>query len=76
MLERSLPAERKGRIRLEPTPDGHYRYHAWNMPLVDGNGSPRVINRDKRSAFDAGEICLTAKIATDYLINLCDYQVF
>jgi hypothetical protein len=50
MLERSLPAERKGRIRLEPTPDGHYRYHAWNMPLVDGNGSPRVINRGKVEA--------------------------
>jgi hypothetical protein len=29
-------------IRLEPKSDGTYRYHAWNVPLVDGNGSPGV----------------------------------
>jgi hypothetical protein len=29
-------------VRLEPGRNGHYRYHAWNAPLVDGNGSPRV----------------------------------
>jgi hypothetical protein len=29
-------------IRRERRSDGAYRYHAWSVPLVDGNGSPGV----------------------------------
>jgi hypothetical protein len=32
-------------VRLEPQRNGRYRYHAWNVPLVDGNGSPRISRR-------------------------------
>jgi hypothetical protein len=32
-------------IRLERKPDGTYRYHAWSVPLVAGNGSPRISRR-------------------------------
>ena len=32
-------------VRLEPRANGHYRYHAWTVPLVDGNGSPRISRR-------------------------------
>jgi hypothetical protein len=32
-------------IRLERQRDGRYRYHAWNVPLADGNGSPRIIRQ-------------------------------
>ena len=32
-------------VRLEPQANGRYRYHAWSVPLVDGNGSPRIRRR-------------------------------
>ena len=32
-------------IRLEPQGDGRYRYLAWNVPLVDGNGSPPILRQ-------------------------------
>jgi len=32
-------------IRLERRADGSYRYHAWSVRLVDGNGSPAVSRR-------------------------------
>ena len=34
-------------IRLEQQRDGHYRYHAWSVPLVSGNGSPGISKRGK-----------------------------
>jgi hypothetical protein len=34
-------------IRLERKKTGSYDYVAWNTPLVDGNGSPRVVKRGK-----------------------------
>jgi hypothetical protein len=36
-------------IRLERE-DGHYRYVAWSVPLVDGNGSPKISKRGKVQA--------------------------
>jgi hypothetical protein len=27
-------------LRLEPQRGNHYRYHAWNVPLISGNGYP------------------------------------
>ena len=32
-------------VRLEPQRNGRYRYFAWSVPLVDGNGSPRISRR-------------------------------
>ena len=32
-------------VHLEPQRKGHYRYLAWNVIVVDGNGSPRVSRR-------------------------------
>jgi hypothetical protein len=32
-------------VRLERKRDGLYRYHAWSVPLVDDNGSPRISRR-------------------------------
>jgi hypothetical protein len=29
-------------VRLEPQRGGHYRYHAWNTPLIEHNGSKTV----------------------------------
>jgi len=34
-------------VRLERKKDGSYGYVAWNTPLIDGNGSPRVVKRGK-----------------------------
>jgi hypothetical protein len=34
-------------IRLNRGRDGHYRYHAWTVPLIDGNGSPRFSKRGR-----------------------------
>ena len=34
-------------VRLERKPDGTYRYYAWSVPLVDGNGSPRITRQGK-----------------------------
>jgi hypothetical protein len=32
-------------VRLEPGNAARYRYVAWNTPLIDTNGSPRIIKR-------------------------------
>jgi hypothetical protein len=29
-------------ICLERRKDGTYRYYAWNVPMLDGNGSPGI----------------------------------
>ena len=34
-------------IRLEPQRSGHYRYRAWNTPLIEHNGSPKTVKRGK-----------------------------
>jgi hypothetical protein len=34
-------------IRLEHQQDGHYRYRAWNTPIVEHNGSPPTVKRGK-----------------------------
>jgi hypothetical protein len=32
-------------VRLEPQGNGRYQYLAWNTPVVDGNGGPRISRR-------------------------------
>jgi hypothetical protein len=34
-------------IPLEPQRGGHYRYRAWNTPLIEHNGSPKTIKRGR-----------------------------
>ena len=34
-------------IRLERQRGGHYRYRAWSVPFVVGNGSPKTVKRGK-----------------------------
>ena len=37
-------------VKLELESDGHYRYVAWHTPLIEGNGSPRVVKRGRLRA--------------------------
>jgi hypothetical protein len=37
-------------IRLEPGRDGRYRYVAWSVAPIAGNGSPRVVKRGRLRA--------------------------
>jgi hypothetical protein len=32
-------------VRLEPQHNGQFRYLAWNVPLLDGNGSPLILRQ-------------------------------
>ena len=34
-------------LRLEPGPDGKYRYVGWTTPLTAGNGSPPKTKRGR-----------------------------
>jgi hypothetical protein len=34
-------------IKLEPEGNGRYLYRAWNVPIVENNGSARIVKRGK-----------------------------
>jgi hypothetical protein len=34
-------------IRLEPSPDGGYRYAAWKEPRAEGSGAGRLVKRGR-----------------------------
>jgi hypothetical protein len=34
-------------ITLEHQHDGHYTYRAWNTPIAQHNGSPKIVKRGR-----------------------------